>query len=216
MDESPVTPSVESQEPLASAPPPEQARTAQAAESPTTDAGLMRAYTQGQQKLAAVASALGISKTSTVEQFSAAINARRQTLAQADMELEQDPRLAEQAAKLRAREEHLARAQYGASADLAVTLMEAARSGAGALELTEIVDGYVIEAAASRFAGVPQGQPQQQAQPPQGQQARAPERDLMMEAPRGNSGMFDPGIAPDRDKGPAGFFTDLMAKLSAR
>ncbi len=176
----------------------------------------MRAYTQGQQKLSAVATALGISKTSTVEQFAAAINARRQALASADEELDADPRLAQQRANLRAREQIIARAQYGDTADLAETLLQAASGGSGILELAEIVDGYVIEAATKRFGAVtPEGAGPAAPQVPQQAPPQAPERALMMEAPRGNDGMYDPGITPDREKGPAGFFEALAQKVPA-
>lgn len=174
----------------------------------------MRAFTQGQQKLSAVASALGISKTSTSEQFIAAINERRQALAAADAELESDPRLAAQAANLRAREERIARQQYGASADLTATLLDAVRSGSGLLEITELVDQHVIEAAAARFAGVSPapagGTPAPQQQTPQGQ---APERRLDMEQPNGSAGMYTPDITPDRGAGPEGFFKQLAQKV---
>ena len=174
----------------------------------------MRAFTQGQQKISAIAQALGISKTATSEQFVAAINERKQALAAADAELESDPRLAAQAASLRAREERIARQQYGASADLTATLLDAVRSGSGLLEITELVDQHVIEAAAARFAGVSPapagGTPEPQPTTPQGQ---APERRLDMEQPNGSAGMYTPDITPDRAAGPQGYFAQLQKKI---
>ena len=208
--ESPSTPS-------AAAPPPEQAQPASAGgAAQTTDAGLLRAFTQSSQKLAAVATALGIPKTSSQEQFLAAINDRRQVMAQADAELETDPRLAAQAATLRAREERIARQQYGASADLTATLLDAVRSGSGLLEITELVDQHVIEAAAARFNGASPapagGTPEPEPPTPQGQ---APERRLDMEVPNGSAGMYTPDIAPDRVAGPQGYFAQLAQKVPA-
>lgn len=220
MDETQAAPPADPQQPVEAAPPAaEQAQQTTAPETPTTDAGLMRAYTQATQKLSAVASALGIAKTSTPEQFVAAINERRQAIAMADAELEQDPRLAAQAAALRAREERFARQTYGASADLASTLMEAARAGGGILELAEIVDQAVIEAAASRFAGATPapagGSPAPAPQVPPGVlPQQAPERTLAMDDARGNAGMFVPGITPDREKGPGEFFKNLREKVN--
>lgn len=215
MDEPQTPPSDQPQQTAPVAPPPpEQAAPTPATDAaPATDAGLMRAFTQSQQKLSAVASALGIAKTSSQEQFLAAINDRRQAIATADAELETDPRLAARAAAIRAREEQLARQQYGASADLTATLLDAARAGTGLLELTELVDQRVIEAAAARFAGSPAqagGTPEPQPQTPQGQ---APERRLDMEVPNGSAGMFTPDITPDRATGPQGYFAQLAQKV---
>lgn len=231
MDETQVAPTEVTNDPQqpVTAPPPEQAPTTTAAPteaSATSDKALLAAYTQSQQRLSAVATALGIPKTSTPEQFVAAISARRQALTDADDELEQDPRLAARAAALRAREQAIAKQTYGDVADLTVTLTEAVRGGTSILELTEIVSQHVIEAAAARFGGAPaqaggSPAPQQAPQQPQvstPEQAiaqQAPERDLDAEY-RGNAGMFDPGIQPDRAKGPAGFFDQVMGRVSPR
>lgn len=219
MDETPQTPPVDPQQPVTAAPPPEQAQLTTAPEVPTTDAGLLKAFTQKSQTLSAVASALGIAKTSTPEQFVEAISARRQAIAVADAELEQDPRLAAQAAALRAREERFARQTYGASADLATTLMEAARSGGSLIELAEIVDQHVIEAAASRFAGATPapagGSPAPAPQVPPGVlPQQAPERALVMDDASGGAGMYQAGITPDRAKGPGEFFKNLREKVN--
>ena len=77
MDETQSPTPVETQQPV-TAPPPEQAPTTAVADPAVDVASLQRAYTQTSQKLAAVAAALGIPKTSTPDQFVAAITARRQ------------------------------------------------------------------------------------------------------------------------------------------
>ena len=89
MDESQIAPADQPQQPTPVAPPPpEQAVPTPATDAaPATDAGLMRAFTQSQQKLSAVAAALGISKASSQEQFLAAIADRRQAMAAADADL---------------------------------------------------------------------------------------------------------------------------------
>lgn len=222
MDETQVAPPVtpEPQQPVGTAPPPEQGEPTQAAEQQlaTIDPRFFAAYTQGQQKLSAVAAALGISKTSTAEQFVSAITARRQAAAAEEDELSQDPRVAARLAQLRAHEERMAQQQFGESAALAATLLDASRSTTSVLELAAIVDQALIEKAAIRFAGAtpapaggsPQPQPQQPQQPaPQG---AAPERGLVGDVPRGSDGMFDPGVVPDRKRGPEGFFRDLKER----
>ncbi len=222
MDETQVAPPVtpEPTQPVAAAPPPEQGAPTQADEQKlaTVDPRFFAAYTQGQQKLAAVATALGISKTSSAEQFTAAITARRQVAEAEEEELNRDPRIAARMAAIRAREEQMAQAQYGESAVIAATLLEQGRN-ASLIDLASLVDQAVIAAAASRFGGAapaqaggtqPQPQATQQQPAPQGQ---APERQLIGDVPRGNDGMFDPGIAPDRDRGPSGYFADVFKKL---
>lgn len=213
MDETQVAPPVETQPPQPVAPPPpEQAPQTQA---PTdaqlaADAGFMRSYTQSQQKLSAVAAALGIPKTSTADQFTAAIAARRQALAAADDELESNPALAARAAAIREREVQVARAQYGQSADLAITLYEAARAGTGPLDLAAIVEQHVIEAAASRFTGAAPAPAAGGPTQPAAQAGTAPERELIGGGfERTDSGLA-PSITPDREAGPSGWFKNLL------
>jgi hypothetical protein len=225
MDETQVAPPVmtpEPQQPVAAAPPSEQAPPDTQAEQQlaTIDPRFFAAYTQGQQKLAAVASALGISRTSTSEQFITAITARRQAAAAEEDELTQDPRIARRLAEMRAHEERMAQQQFGDTAALAATLLEQARSAPSILEFSALVDAALIEKAASRFAGAtpaPAGgspQPQQAPLPQQPpQQGTAPERDLIGGVPPSNLGMFDPEITPDRSRGPQGFFAELGKKL---
>lgn len=211
MDE-PQTPPVESpeqQQPVSTAPPPEQAPLTAAAEQQlaTIDPRFFAAYTQSQQKLSAVAAALGIPKTSSAEQMVAAINERKRVIAQADADLEADPRLAAQAAQLRAREERIAQQQYGESAALAQTLIEAARGGSSLLELSEIVDQALTERAASRFAGAAPAQ--QEGTQPQATGAR--ERNLIGQMPAVPAGTQ--GSQPKAD-GPTGFFQNLFGGRS--
>lgn len=219
MDDTQVAdPAVPAPTPVAAPPaPPEQAPTA-ATEPTSADASLQRAYTQTSQKLAAVAAALNIPKTSTAEQFVAAINARRQTLAAADSELESNPELARRAAELQAREEKLVRAQYGESADLALTLRDAAAQGIGLVDLVQLVEEHLADRVASRAsaapapAGGPAAAPQ--ASPPQ-QAAPAPERTLMADVPRGNERMFTPPVTPEPGEGPESFMRRLIGAVPA-
>ena len=166
------------------------------------------AFTQSQQKLSAVAAALGIAKTSTSEQFVAAINERKRVLAQADAEIEQDPRLAARAADLRAREERIAQQQYGESAALAATLVDAARGATSLLELAEIVDQALIENASRRFAGAaPAAQPQEGSQP---QANGARERNLIGQMPGAPNGSQAP--QQERASSPQDFFSRLLGR----
>ena len=217
MDETQVPP-VEPTQPATPPPTPEQAAPATAPEAPREDPNLLRAYTQGQQKLASILAKLSLPKTASAEQILAAIDARQQALASADEDLDTDPRLAAQRARLQQREAQLARQTYGDTVDLTTSLIEAIKGSSGILEATEIVDQYVLDAAAKRFGGeapAPAGGPapsQQQAQA--AAQPQAPERELDMEY-RSNRGMYDPKIQPDRSAGPQDFFRKLAEKVPA-
>lgn len=214
MDETQSTTPVETQQPV-TAPPPEQAPTTAVADPAVDVASLQRAYTQTSQKLAAVAAALGIPKTSTSDQFVAAITTRRQADAAADAAIQTDPRLAAQAAALAAREERLVRTQYGATADLALSLRDAVAGGGSLVDIVQLVDEAMADRMASRSsAAAPVAAPAA----PQAAAPSAPapvERSLMAEPPRGNTGMVDPGITPDREAGPEGFFKSLAQKVPA-
>lgn len=218
MDEQDAPPAETTPQPVAAPPaPPEQAPTTAPEAAPTTDAGLLRAFTQKSQTLSAVATALEIPKTASLDQFVTAITTLKARTARAaeETEIEADPRLAAQAQRLRAREEAIARQQYGEAADLAANLLDAVRSGSSILEVAELVNEAVLSAAASRFAGASPAQaggtPAPQTQAPEPVQ-QAPERQLMGDlggaSPRGR----DLGIKPERGD-TAGYFAQLMAKI---
>jgi|GEM_PF-5566016 len=217
MDEQQVAPP-DAESPIvpAAAPPSEQAPPATQDGTPQTDANLLRAFTQSQQKLSAVAAALGLPKSSSSEQLTAAINERRRVLAEADAQLDTDPRLAARAAELRAREDRIATQQYGDSAALAATLLDAARGATSILELAEIVDTALIERAATRFAGATPAQAGGSPQPqPDTAAPQAPERNLFTEGGRlpGNVGMFDPEVTATRGEGASAWFKKLGEKV---
>lgn len=194
MDESQVAPPVaspEPQQPVDGGPPPEQAPLTQAAEQQlaTIDPRFFAAYTQGQQKISAIASALGISKTSSAEQFIAAITARQQAAAAEEDELAKDPRYAARLAQLRAHEERMAQQQFGDAAAIAATILETPRGSLSLIQLSELIDQALTDKAAARFAGAnpaPAGgtQPQQ----PQPSQGGDRERNLIGELQRGAAG----------------------------
>lgn len=211
MDETQAAPPTDSQQPVA--PPPTEQAAPTTAPEPGQDPNLLRAFTQGQQKLSSILGFLGLPKTATAEQVISAIDTRRKALVAADDELSSDPRVAQRQAALDQRERTIAKQQFGDSADLTATIIESLRAGGSILELTEIVDTHVLEAAARKYGGSPAqagGAPDAQAQA-QATPQQAPERELDMEY-RGNAGMRDPGITPDRSAGPVGFFKDLRAK----
>lgn len=218
MDEQDAPPAETTPQPVAATPaPPEQPPTTAPAEAPATDRALLAAFTQKSQTLSAVATALGLAKTSTTDQFLAAITdlKARSQRSQADAELEADPRLAAQAAALRAREATIARQQFGETADLAATLLDAARSGASFIEVTEIVNEAVLTVAASRFAGASPAQaggtPAPQVAPEVPQQA--PERQLIGEIPGApQRGTRDLGFKPEQGD-TRGYFAQLMARI---
>lgn len=216
MDEQDAPPATATTEPVAAPPaPPEQAPTTAPEAAQTTDRALLAAFTQRSQTLSAVASALGISKTSTSDQFVAAISdlKARSQRTQAETEIESDPRLATQVAQLRAREATLARQQYGEAADLAATLLDAVRSGASILEVTEVVNEAVLTAAATRFAGASPapagGTPAPEAQAPAPVPQQAPERQLLGEIPGGQPRGRDLGFKPEPGD-TAGYFQKLQ------
>lgn len=216
MDDTQVAPPAAPPQPdPVAAPPPEQAPTSDPAPGSDAYGSLQRAYTQVSQKNAAIAAALGIPKTSTTEQFVNAISARRQTLAQADADLASDPRLAAQMAELRAREERLVRQQYGDAADLALNLRDAVASSASLLDIVALVDEHLADRVASRMsaASAPAATPavSPQAAP---QTAPVPERQLPVEFTRTENGV-NPGITPDREKGPAGYMSELIRRIPA-
>lgn len=225
MDESTVAPpdQPEQQPAATAAPPPEQAPLAATDEQrlQQADPRFYRAYTQGQQKLSAVASALGVSKEATVEQFVAAISERRQALVEADRALEADPRLAAQVASLRAREEAIARSQYPEASSLALTMMDAVKGASSLIEVSQVVEQMLMERDAHRLGGAapataggsPQPQPGQPAQP-----AQPPaERQLMGDMGRlpGNVGMWSEEVSATREDGSAGYFRKLGEKIAA-
>lgn len=210
MDESQVAPPVaspEPQQPVATAPPPqEQAPLDQAAEQQlaTIDPRFFAAYTQGQQRISAIASALGISKNSTAEQFITAITARQQAAAAEEDELSKDPRYAARLAQLRAHEERMAQQQYGDAAAIAATILETPRGSLSLIQLSELIDQALIEKAASRFAGAnpaPAGGTQPQAQAPER------ERNLIGDLGRGSGA---PPASEERASSPQDFFARLL------
>lgn len=216
MDEQQTPPAVpEATQPVAQSAPPEQPTPTTDA-APTTDAGLLAAYTQSQQKLSAVARHLGINhKISSAEQFIAAIDARRASAAAEDDAILSDPVAARRRAELDERERRAALRDFKASADLADTLVTAMRGGGGFYEIAALVDQHVIEAAATRFPGAapaPAGGPPAPQQAPSGQPQQAPERRLMADVPRGGDGLRDPGIVPDREAGPEGWYRKLFQR----
>lgn len=218
MDEPQIAPveTPEQQQPVG-APPPEQAQPDQAAEQQlaTIDPRFFAAYTQGQQKLAAVASALGISKTSTAEQFVAAITARQQAAIAEEDELAKDPRYAQRIAALRQHEERLAQERFGDAAAIAATLLEQGPR-MSLMELSTLVDQALTDKAAARFAGAspaPAGgtpQPQQQ----EASQGGVRERGLIGEMQRTGAG-GTPTAQPPRADSPVGFFENLFRRPSA-
>lgn len=217
MDEPQIAPveSPEQQQPVGQAPPPEQAPLTQAAEQQlaTIDPRFFAAYTQGQQKLAAVASALGISKTSTAEQFVAAITARQQAAVAEEDELLKDPRLAARMQQLRAHEERMAQQQYGDAAAIAATILEQ-RSTLSLLELSALVDQALTDKAAARFAGASPAPAGGTPQPPEQQptQGGVRERGLIGEMQRTGAG-GTPTAQPPRADNPVSFFENLLGPL---
>lgn len=213
MDESQVAPPVTSPEqpqPVDGGPPPEQAPLTQAAEQQlaTIDPRFFAAYTQGQQKLSAIASALGISKNSTAEQFITAISARQQAAAAEEDELLKDPRYAGRIRELRAHEERMAQQQFGDAAAIAATLLETPRGSLSLIQLSELIDQALTDKAAARFAGAnpaPAGgtQPQQAGASQGGER----ERGLIAELQRGAAGGTP---APVKDASPADFFKRIL------
>ena len=175
------------------------------------------AFTQSQQKLSAVASALGIPKTSTAEQFVAAITARRKALVEEEAELAQDPRVAAAIARARQHEERFVQQQYPEASVIALAVLDAAKGTGSLTDLAEIVNTALYEAAAKVAIGAnpaPAGgtQPSQPQQPAQA--APPPERRFLGESlPRGGDGMFDPGITRDQAKTPEGFFQQLRQRV---
>lgn len=211
MDESQVAPPVaspEQQQPVASAPPPEQGQPTQAAEQQLAaiDPRFFAAYTQGQQKLSAIAAALGISKTSSTEQFITAVNARQQAAAAEEDELMKDPRYAQRFAALRQHEEQLAQQRFGDSAAIAAMILENGRN-VSLMQLSELVDQALTDKAAARFAGAsPASAGGTQPQADQPPQAGDRERNLIGEMQRGAGGTPTPAGKPDT---PASFFERL-------
>lgn len=215
MDEQQVAPPVaspEQQQPVEQAPPQEQAPLTQAAEQQlaTIDPRFFAAYTQGQQKISAIASALGISKASSIEQFMTAIAARQQAAAAEEDELIKDPRYARRLADLRAHEERMAQQQFGDAAAIAATILETPRGSLSLIQLSELIDQALTDKAAARFAGAnpaPAGGTQpQQAQASQGGER---ERNLIGDLNRGSGA---PPANTERASSPTAFFERMFGK----
>lgn len=176
------------------------------------------AFTQSQQKLSAVAAALGIPKTSTAEQFVAAITARRQAIVEEEDELAKDPRVAARLAQVRQAEERIVQQQYPEASVVAAAVMDAAKGAGSFMDLAEIVNTAIYEAAA-RVSGATPAQAAGGAQPSAPQQpvaptAPPPERRFTGESmPRGGDGMFDPGITREQARTPEGFFQQLRQRV---
>lgn len=212
MDEQDVPETTGPSEPAA-APPPEQA-SATAQFTPEQYGSLQRAYTQVTQKQAAIAAALGIPKSSSAEQFISAIQARAAQAAASDDAIQSDPRLAAMYADIRAREERVVRQQYGASADLALTLRDAAAT-MSLTDLAQLVDEQIADRVASR-AGAPTAPAATAAAAPQAAAPQAPpvpERSLMGDVPRGTERMYDPGVQPEAGDTPESWAARLIGRV---
>lgn len=175
------------------------------------------AFTQSQQKLSAVAAALGIPKTSTAEQFVAAITARRQAIVEEEDELAKDPRVAARLAQVRQAEERIVQQQYPEASVVAAAVMDAAKGAGSFMDLAEIVNTAIYEAAARVSGATPAtagGAQPSAPQQPVAPTAPPPERRFTGESmPRGGDGMFDPGITREQASTPEGFFQQLRQRV---